>query len=69
LDILFLLLSMRLPPVVDPGLEKWHHIPAGRPIDASEQVYIVQLILSWIQEQCRTKLARPSAKEPNLFAD
>ena len=30
-------------------LEKWHHIPKGRTLTASEQEYIVNLLMTWIE--------------------
>ncbi len=32
-------------------LEKWHHIPAGRPLTDAEQNYIIGLIMAWIERQ------------------
>ncbi|MCI0498949.1 MAG: DUF4186 domain-containing protein [Planctomycetales bacterium] len=49
-------------------LEKWHRIPAGRPIDAAEQAYIVRLILSWIQKQCPTSPIRTPVQDRDLFS-
>jgi exodeoxyribonuclease V alpha subunit len=30
-------------------LEKWHHIPKGRTLTTSEQEYIVNLLMTWIE--------------------
>ncbi|WP_280215376.1 DUF4186 domain-containing protein [Nocardia cyriacigeorgica] len=32
-------------------LERWHNIPAGRPLDAAEQEYVVEAICRWIVGQ------------------
>ncbi len=32
-------------------LEKWHHIPKGRPLTEKEQIYVQRLILRWIQKK------------------
>ena len=32
-------------------LEKWHGIPAGRPLSASEQEYVVNVLMEWIRRQ------------------
>ena len=32
-------------------LEKWHHIPKGRPLTLQEQEYIVQILMTWIEKQ------------------
>lgn len=32
-------------------LAKWHGIPAGRPLSASEQQYVVQMLMAWIERQ------------------
>lgn len=30
-------------------LEKWHHIPKGRELDAEEIKYMVNLVMAWIE--------------------
>lgn len=30
---------------------KWHHIPAGRPLTATEQHYAVAVLMAWIKRQ------------------
>ncbi len=32
-------------------LEKWHHIPAGKPLTEQEQDYIVNVIMKWISRE------------------
>ncbi len=32
-------------------LAKWHGIPAGRPLTAAEQAYVVQVLMAWIGRQ------------------
>lgn len=32
-------------------LERWHGIPAGRPLDDAEQAYVVEAICRWIAGQ------------------
>ena len=32
-------------------LEKWHHIPKGRPMTESEVEYTVSVIIRWIQDE------------------
>lgn len=32
-------------------LQRWHHIPAGRPLDETEQEYVVEAICRWIVAQ------------------
>ena len=32
-------------------LEKWHHIPKGRELTETEQKYIVDVIMKWIERQ------------------
>jgi len=34
-------------------LEKWHGIPAGRPLSAEEQEHVVSAIQRWIETQSR----------------
>ncbi|MFT3687482.1 DUF4186 domain-containing protein [Paenirhodobacter sp.] len=34
-------------------LEKWHHLPQGRPLTEAEQARIVDLILRWIDRDMR----------------
>ena len=45
-------------------LQKWHHIPAGRALTTEEEIYVVNVIESWLQTQSRLRpvtLASPSA--------
>ena len=37
-------------------LEKWHHIPKGRELSNSEIDYIVNLLLKWIQIDCKRNI-------------
>jgi len=32
-------------------IEKWHHFPKGREFTASEQEYLVSIIMEWIKRQ------------------
>ena len=32
-------------------LEKWHHIPKGRALTATEQAYVVEVLMHWIERQ------------------
>lgn len=32
-------------------LEKWHHIPSGRPLTAEEQRYVVSVVTEWIRKE------------------
>jgi hypothetical protein len=32
-------------------LERWHEIPKGRPLDADEQAYAVEVICRWIERE------------------
>ena len=32
-------------------LEKWHRIPRGRPLDAAEQAFVVDLLMRWIDRE------------------
>lgn len=32
-------------------LSKWHGIPAGRPLTAREQNYVVSLVMAWLRRQ------------------
>lgn len=34
-------------------LEKWHHIPKGRDLTPSEQEYIVNLLMIWIERHLK----------------
>jgi len=34
-------------------IEKWHHIPTGKKLSASEQSYIVDVIMDWINKEIR----------------
>lgn len=34
-------------------LAKWHGIPAGRPLTAAEQAYVVEVLMAWIGRQMR----------------
>lgn len=34
-------------------LSKWHHIPPGRPLTASEQAYVVSVLMEWINREMR----------------
>lgn len=49
-------------------LEKWHHIPKGRPLTAEEQSDIVELLLDWIRHDLTlpVKRKRPS-RQAELF--
>ena len=40
-------------------LHKWHHIPAGRPLGAAEENYIVAVIECWLRAQSRPQSAAP----------
>ena len=33
--------------------EKWHHIPAGRPLTEKEQEYAVSVLMSWIRRELK----------------
>ena len=33
--------------------EKWHHIPAGRPLTEKEQLYAVSVLMSWIRKEMK----------------
>ena len=32
-------------------LGKWHGIPAGRPLTAEEEAYVVDVLMAWIERQ------------------
>lgn len=32
-------------------LEKWHHIPAGKPLSPEEQTYVQEVLMDWIRRQ------------------
>ena len=34
-------------------LEKWHHIPKGRKLTDNEVDYVVNLLMKWIENQCK----------------
>ena len=34
-------------------LEKWHHIPAGKALTESEQAYIVDVLMDWINAESK----------------
>lgn len=34
-------------------LEKWHHIPQGRPLTPAEETYVVNVILEWIAREMK----------------
>lgn len=36
-------------------IEKWHHFPKGRVLTASEQTYLVDVIMTWIKKQYEAK--------------
>lgn len=36
-------------------LTRWHHIPAGRPLTADEQRYVVAAILAWLDRELATR--------------
>ncbi|MDD5020213.1 MAG: DUF4186 domain-containing protein [Candidatus Omnitrophica bacterium] len=36
-------------------LEKWHQIPKGKPLDETEQDFIVGLIMAWIEREAKGK--------------
>ena len=40
-------------------LNKWHHIPCGRPLSPQEQHYILAVIMAWLESQ-----AKPAARGP-----
>jgi len=46
-------------------LEKWHHIPRGRPLDPGEIDYVVDVIGRWLERRKSSVAARPPEK--NLF--
>lgn len=33
--------------------EKWHHIPAGRPLTEKEQLYAVSVLMNWIRKEMK----------------
>ena len=35
-------------------LQKWHRIPAGRPLDAAEKQYILEVLKTWLEGQERS---------------
>ncbi|WP_241664104.1 DUF4186 domain-containing protein [Oecophyllibacter saccharovorans] len=43
-------------------LEKWHHIPKGRPLSEPEKAFIIALLLAWISQKTQGSLQQ----EPNL---
>ncbi len=48
-------------------LEKWHHIPKGRPLTQEEEAYVVHIILEWIAREmvlCRKTGALVSPPPP-----
>lgn len=45
-------------------LEKWHGIPRGRPLTASERGYVVDVIERWLR---RSDPGAPEHGEPGLF--
>lgn len=46
-------------------LEKWHHIPKGRPLAPDEQAYVRSVLLAWIRSQLQyAQLAPGSAAFP-----
>jgi exodeoxyribonuclease V alpha subunit len=36
-------------------IEKWHHLPKGRPLSEEEQEKLVALIMAWIKKQYENK--------------
>ena len=36
-------------------LYKWHHIPAGVPLNEQQQAYIVDVLMTWIIRQMKTE--------------
>jgi len=36
-------------------IEKWHHLPKGRPLSEEEQEKLVTLIMAWIKKQYENK--------------
>jgi hypothetical protein len=45
-------------------LAKWHGIPAGHPLLASEQAYVLDVMRAWIEKQAAA--AGPVCAEPSL---
>lgn len=39
-------------------LEKWHYIPSGKELTATEQEYIVDVLIDWIDKECHTQTSR-----------
>jgi hypothetical protein len=48
-------------------LEKWHRIPAGKPLDRTECSYVVQVLEKWLRDNTDIKQDRPG-KQPDLFS-
>ena len=48
-------------------LEKWHHIPQGRPLSSEEREWIVVLLMAWIDAQMLA--AGGYETDRNAFAD
>jgi len=34
-------------------IEKWHHIPAGKPLSPEEQDYLTGVLMDWIEKECK----------------
>jgi hypothetical protein len=45
-------------------LAKWHAIPAGRSLDASEQEYVVRVLKRWLEQAGEWS---PNPVQPSLF--
>jgi hypothetical protein len=39
-------------------LQKWHRIPKGRPLEADEQQYVVEVIRRWLESQEKSSSSR-----------
>lgn len=48
-------------------LQKWHRIPAGRPLVKEECDYLLQVLGKWLAENAGERQNRPG-KQPDLFS-
>lgn len=48
-------------------LQKWHRIPAGRPLGREECDYVLQVLGKWLAENAGERRNRPG-KQPDLFS-
>jgi hypothetical protein len=48
-------------------LQKWHHIPKGRPLTAYEQSYVVEIIRRWLAGEIDRPQRPRRVAAPDLF--